>query len=102
MMQKKKMGARLVGASLCCVAGYFFVFGSYGIRDFIAIRSEIASLCTATDQIKQAIRTTKHATRRWRADDVERERCLREDFYMCGTNELVYRVGDDNIPVQKK
>ncbi|MFA6527717.1 MAG: hypothetical protein WCT20_04800 [Candidatus Babeliales bacterium] len=43
-------------------------------------------------QTEQAIKITKRAIVVWNGDDVERQRCLRQDFYMCGTNELIYRV----------
>lgn len=83
---------RSIVLGLCSVSVFLFIFGRYGIQDYQAMHREINGLNGAIAQAEQAIKTTKKATRAWNTDDVERQRCLRQDFYMCCTNELIYRV----------
>ncbi|MFA6527720.1 MAG: septum formation initiator family protein [Candidatus Babeliales bacterium] len=92
MIPKKRSVGRVLAVGLCCAWGFFFTFGRYGIQDYFAMHHEIDQLHTTIAQTEQAIKITKRAIVVWNGDDVERQRCLRQDFYMCGTNELIYRV----------
>ena len=92
MVEKKRGILRAAAVGLVCVWGFFFVIGRYGLQDYFALRGEINQLHSTIAQTEQAIKTTKRAIVVWNGDDVQRERCLRQDLYMCGTNELIYRI----------
>lgn len=92
MIEKRRKFGRYLVNVMCYGWAFFFVFGRYGIQDYLTLRQELNQLRSSITETEKNIKMTKRAILVWQHDESACERCLREDLYLCGTNELIYRV----------